>query len=133
MLIVKIDNYYQIKNFYKKNDSLISLLETINYELFILNKHKISINLDISNFNNIIIQESNDANVLLNTFKYNFVKFNIVNQNNNDIYLESPTKNQLQRIKDLNNSIKNKFNKINKKILSNSFSKKSKIIFKKKK
>ena len=133
MLIVKIDNNYQIKNFYKKNDSLISLLETINYELFILNKHKISINLDISNFNNIIIQESNDANVLLNTFKYNFVKFNIVNQNNNDIYLESPTKNQLQRIKDLNNSIKNKFNKINKKILSNSFSKKSKIIFKKKK
>jgi hypothetical protein len=132
VLIVKIDNYYQIKNFYKKNDSLISLLEAINYELFILNKHKMSFKLDLSNFNNITLQESNETNLLLNTFKYNFNKFNIVNQNNNDIYLESPNKNQLQRIEDLNNSIKNKFNKINKKLLSSSLSKNKKTIFKKK-
>ena len=107
-LIVKIDNYYQIKNFYTKNDSLITLLENINYELFILIKHKLNLRIDLNNFKNITLQESNDANILLNIYEYNFNKFNIVDKNNNDIHLESPSKSQLQRMVDLNNSIKNK-------------------------
>jgi hypothetical protein len=130
-LVIQIDNIYKIINYQSKNESILSLFESIDYELFILEKHKINIKLDLKNLSNKSIQHTIDNNILLNKYYYDFKKFTLIDQNNNEIVLESSSNDELKRITYLNNSIKNRFNKINKKIISSTFNK-NKTIFKKK-
>jgi len=130
-LINKTEYKYKLLNFNDKFISIISLLEHIEYELYVLKKHNITKKIDFKTFNNLFIQQTSYNNTVINIYKFDFSNFTIIDINKNNVNINPFDENVNNTYNYLINNIKKLLNIVNKKLISNNLKDNKNTIFKK--
>jgi hypothetical protein len=130
-LVNKTDYKYKSLNFQDKFLSIISLLEHIEYELYVLKKHGVNKKIDFDKFNNLFIQYISENNTLINTYKFNFKNYSIIDLNNEIVNINSFDQNINKTYNYLIERIKNNTQVVNVKIITKTLKSNKSNIFKK--
>ena len=130
-LVNKTDYKYKSLNFQDKFLSIISLLEHIEYELYVLKKHGVNKKIDFDKFNNLFIQYISENNTLINTYKFNFKNYSIIDLNNEIVNINSFDQNINKTYNYLIERIKNNTKVVNVKIITKTLKSNKSNIFKK--